>query len=501
MNDNFHALLERHAPRADDVPLLETDDARIVTHDDMAALSARLAHVLAAAGARRGDRVAVQVEKSPEALALYLACLRAGFVYLPLNTAYRPAEIAYFLADAEPAVFVCSPEALVALGPVAQDARVPVVMTLAADGSGTLTAAAAGCPAVHATVRVGADDLAVIIYTSGTTGRSKGAMLTHGNLASNGLALRDAWGFHAGDVLLHALPLFHVHGLFVANHCVLLAGARMIFHRRFEAQRVMRDLPRATVFMGVPTFYTRLLAEPAFTSAVAPAVRLFVSGSAPLLPETFRQFAARMGQPILERYGMSEAGIITSNPLRGERKAGTVGLPLRDVQVRVADEKDLALPSGEVGGIQIRGPNVFHGYWRMPGKTRDAFTADGWFRTGDVGAIDADGYLAIVGRAKDLIISGGYNVYPKEIELELDALPGVEESAVIGVPHADFGEAVTAVVVAEPGALLDETEIIAGLKTRLAGYKVPKRVHVVPELPRNAMGKVEKAVLRQRYGG
>jgi malonyl-CoA/methylmalonyl-CoA synthetase len=253
--------------------------------------------------------------------------------------------------------------------------------------------------------------------------------------------------------------------------------------------------------MGVPTFYTRLLAEPAFTPAVAPAVRLFVSGSAPLLPETFRQFAARMGQPILERYGMSEAGIITSNPLRGERKAGTVGLPLRDVQVRVADEKDLALPSGEVGGIQIRGPNVFHGYWRMPGKTRDAFTADGWFRTGDVGAIDADGYLAIVGRAKDLIISGGYNVYPKEIELELDALPGVEESAVIGVPHADFGEAVTAVVVAEPGALLDETEIIAGLKTRLAGYKVPKRVHVVPELPRNAMGKVEKAVLRQRYGG
>jgi malonyl-CoA/methylmalonyl-CoA synthetase len=501
MNGNFHALLEQHAPQAADAILLETDDGRVVGYRAMAELAARFAHALTAAGVTRGDRVAVQVEKSPEALALYLACLRAGFVYLPLNTAYQPAEIAYFLTDAEPAVFVCRSESLSVLEPVAREAGVPTVLTLDTDGSGTLATAATGRSAAFPMATVGADDLAVIIYTSGTTGRSKGAMLTHGNLAANGLALRDAWGFTPADVLLHALPLFHVHGLFVANHCVLLAGARMLFHRRFDAQRVLRDLPRATVFMGVPTFYTRLLAEPAFTPAVAPRVRLFVSGSAPLLPETFRQFAARMGQPILERYGMSEAGIITSNPLAGERKAGTVGLPLRDVEVRVADAEDRALAVGEIGGIQIRGPNVFRGYWRMPGKTQEAFTPDGWFRTGDVGVIDADGYVAIVGRAKDLIITGGYNVYPKEIELELDALPGVVESAVIGVPHADFGEAVTAVVVAAPGAALDETEMIARLKTRLAGYKVPKRIHIVTELPRNAMGKVEKAVLRKRYAG
>jgi malonyl-CoA/methylmalonyl-CoA synthetase len=325
-------------------------------------------------------------------------------------------------------------------------------------------------------------------------------MLSHGNLASNGLALVQAWGFGPGDVLLHALPVFHVHGLFVAHHCALLSGARMLYHRRFDLGLLLRDLPRATVLMGVPTFYTRLLGDERFTAALAAGVRLFVSGSAPLLRETFDAFEARTGQRILERYGMSEAGMITSNPLAGERRGGTVGPPLPGVSVRVADAADAPLPAGETGAIQIRGPNVFLGYWGMPEKTREEFTADGWFRTGDVGRFDDDGYLSIVGRAKDLIISGGFNVYPKEIEIELDALPGVLESAVIGLPHADFGEAVTAVVVPRPGATLDASALVASLRGRLAAFKLPKRVIVVDELPRNAMGKVQKAELRRRHG-
>jgi malonyl-CoA/methylmalonyl-CoA synthetase len=372
--------------------------------------------------------------------------------------------------------------------------------TLDADGGGSLVAAAATQSAVHAPVPRGEEDLAVIIYTSGTTGRSKGAMLSHGNLASNGLALVQAWGFGPGDVLLHALPVFHVHGLFVAHHCALLSGARMLYHRRFDLGLLLRDLPRATVLMGVPTFYTRLLGDERFTAALAAGVRLFVSGSAPLLRETFDAFEARTGQRILERYGMSEAGMITSNPLAGERRGGTVGPPLPGVSVRVADAADAPLPAGETGAIQIRGPNVFLGYWGMPEKTREEFTADGWFRTGDVGRFDDDGYLSIVGRAKDLIISGGFNVYPKEIEIELDALPGVLESAVIGLPHADFGEAVTAVVVPRPGATLDASALVASLRGRLAAFKLPKRVIVVDELPRNAMGKVQKAELRRRHG-
>jgi malonyl-CoA/methylmalonyl-CoA synthetase len=340
----------------------------------------------------------------------------------------------------------------------------------------------------------------VLVYTSGTTGRSKGAMITHGNLASNGEALVEAWGFAATDVLLHALPMFHIHGLFVASHCVLLSSARMLFHARFDVRRVIRDLPRASVLMGVPTFYTRLLAEPDFTHEAAASVRLLVSGSAPLLLDTFTAFEARTGKRILERYGMSEAGIITSNPLDGERRGGTVGKPLRDVQVRIADAEDHPLGQRDTGGVQIRGPSVFKGYWNLPEKTREEFTADGWFRTGDVGRFDEAGYLSIVGRAKDLIISGGYNVYPKEVELVLDAMPDIVESAVIGVPHPDFGEAVTAVVVAARGAILDEALLIAALKTQLAGYKVPKRVFVVEDLPRNAMGKVQKTELRRRYG-
>jgi len=498
MNHNLYALFAQRFP-APSAPLLETEEGEIVTYGDIAQRAGRMAAVLASQGARPGDRIAAQVEKSPDALALYLACLRGGFVYLPLNTAYQPPEIAYFLGDAEPAVFVCRPESLEALEPHARAARVSAVLTLDGSGGGTfrdrVTRATDEAP-VH---RAGADDLAIIIYTSGTTGRSKGAMLTHGNLRANGEALASAWDFRSADVLLHQLPLFHVHGLFISTHCVLLSGARMLFHRKFDAAAALRALPGATVMMGVPTYYTRLLAEASFTRELARNVRLFVSGSAPLLMETFREFEARTGQRILERYGMSEAGVITSNPLLGDRKGGTVGRPLAGMEVRIAGEGDRLLPAGENGSVQIRGESVFKGYWRMPEKTREEFTMDGWFRTGDVGVWDADGYLSIVGRAKDLIISGGYNVYPKEIEIELDGLAGVVESAVIGVPHPDFGEAVTAVVILAPGAAFVEQEAIALLRMRLANYKVPKRIHVLPELPRNAMGKVQKNVLRDRF--
>lgn len=500
MTANFYALVEARRPADHDAPLLEADDGTVWSHRAIADLSGRIAWALESVGANRGDRVAAQVDKSPEALALYLACLRSGLVYLPLNTAYQPAEIEHFLGDAAPAVFVCRSESADVLQSAAKAARVRSIFTLDATGGGSLPDAAADRDPHFPTAEARPEDLAVLIYTSGTTGRSKGAMVTHGNLAANGEALVDAWGFNRSDVLLHALPMFHIHGLFIATHCVLLAGASMLFHSRFETRQVLRDLPRATVLMGVPTFYTRLLAEEGFKAGVAANVRLFVSGSAPLLMETFSAFETRTGQRILERYGMSESGIITSNPLDGDRRGGTVGRPLRDVHVRIVDNDDRLLEQGEVGNVQIRGPSVFKGYWNLPERTREEFSADGWFRTGDVGCFDRDGYLSIVGRAKDLIISGGYNVYPKEIELELDALPGVAESAVIGVPHPDFGEAVTAVVVASSTARPDEAALIAALKTRLAGYKVPKRVVVVDDLPRNAMGKVQKNVLRERYG-
>ena len=499
MNANLFAHFLVRSLQDRDHPLLETDAGDIWSNGDLADLSARFASALMGAGARRGDRIAVQVDKSAQALALYLACLRAGLVYLPLNTAYTPTEVAYFLQDASPSLFVCRSGDETVLDDIAAAAGIRVVLTLDAVGGGSLMTEARRYDAGFEPVVSATDEVAVIIYTSGTTGRSKGAMLTHGNLLSNGETLVRAWGFTGADVLVHALPLFHVHGLFVANHCVLLSGARMLFHRRFDASLVLRDLPRATVLMGVPTFYTRLLSEPSFTRAVAATVRLFVSGSAPLLVDTFTGFEARIGQRILERYGMSESGMITSNPLAGQRKGGTVGPALPGVDVRIADGEDRALAQGGIGAIQIRGPNVFVGYWNMPQKTAEEFTADGWFRTGDVGVFDAEGYLSIVGRAKDLIITGGYNVYPKEIELVLDDAEGVLESAVIGVPHPDFGEAVTAVVVARPGATLDEAILLSHLKMRLANYKVPKRVHVVGDLPRNAMGKVQKVRLREQF--
>jgi malonyl-CoA/methylmalonyl-CoA synthetase len=493
--ENLYRHIEQAFSPAPDRPVLMTDGGRVVTWSELHGQTARLANLLTSCGLTRGERVAVQVEKSAESLFLYLGCLRAGLVYLPLNTAYQQGEMSYFLGDAQPGVVVCRSQSESALRQIASAAR---VFTLEDDGSGTLRGAAASQPDTFVTQEVAPDALAAIIYTSGTTGRSKGAMVTHRNLVSNGRTLVDCWGFGEGDVLLHALPMFHVHGLFVANHCALLSGASMLWHRKFDAAAILRALPNATVFMGVPTFYSRLLAEAGLDRARAERVRLFISGSAPLLLDTFDAFEQRTGQRILERYGMSEAGMICSNPLNGERRGGTVGMPLPGVSVRIADESDQPVASGQVGGIQIKGPNVFSGYWRMPEKTREEFTADGWFRTGDVGVFDQDGYLSIVGRAKDLIISGGYNVYPKEVELAIDALPGVIESAVVGLPHPDFGEAVTAIVASKPGAALVEADIIQTLKASLANYKVPKRVFVVGELPRNAMGKVQKNLLREQ---
>ncbi len=497
MNANFYAAIEAAGHSRGSSVLLETDDGRIFSRADAAGECARLANLLLSLGAKRGDRVAVQAEKSPQSLFLYLACLRAGLVYVPLNTAYQRGELSHFIGDAEPRAIICRPGSVETMQELS--AGRAQVLSLDENGEGSLVQSAAGRVPEFPTVEMQADDLAVIIYTSGTTGRSKGAMVTHRNLESNARTLVAYWDFSEKDTLLHALPIFHVHGLFVANHCALLSGAKLLWHRKFDAQQVLRDLPRATVMMGVPTFYTRLLAERGFTRELAKGIRLFVSGSAPLLADTFGEFRTRTEQPILERYGMSETGMISSNPLNGERRPGSVGFPLPGVSVRIAEDQDRILPPGEIGGIQVKGENVFSGYWRMPEKTRDEFTVDGWFRTGDIGLIDGDGYLSIVGRAKDLIISGGYNVYPKEIELALDALPGVAESAVIGVPHPDFGEAVIAVVVARMGSQLEPAAIIAELSKNLANFKVPKQVYLVDDLPRNAMGKVQKAELRGRY--
>jgi malonyl-CoA/methylmalonyl-CoA synthetase len=499
-NDNLFAVLARRFPRALDACCLETSEGLHYTWRDLLRASARLANLMKALGLRPGARVAVQVEKSPEALMLYLASLRAGLIFLPLNTAYQAGEIDYFIGNAKPELVVCSPERLAGVEPIARRHGVKHVYTLGAKRDGTLLVAAAPQADEFRTVRRRPGDLAAILYTSGTTGRSKGAMLSHGNLASNARTLQRYWGWRRGDVLLHALPIFHVHGLFVAVHGALYNGSRMIWLARFDPAEVIRQLPRATVFMGVPTMYVRLLDEPGFDRQCCTAMRLFISGSAPLRTETFEEFERRTGMRILERYGMSETIMLTSNPCDGERIAGTVGRPLPGVELRIVDDNGKPCGPGENGVIQVRGPNVFRGYWRMPAKTRSEFTADGFFRTGDVGQFDANGYVRIVGRNKDLIITGGYNVYPKEIETIIDELPGVFESAVIGLPDRDFGEAVTAVVVPRPGAQLDAQALIASLRPRIAGFKVPRRIFIVSELPRNAMGKVQKNILRDSYG-
>ena len=497
INANLYALFESHFPAGPERPFLAVPDGEVVHYDELAAQSARYAHALVAAGCHPGDRVAVQTDKYWQVVALYLGCLRAGCIYLPLNTGYRKSELAYFFADAEPRVIVCRPEAEGVIAPLGHGAR---VLTLGAAG-GSLEERARTQPDAFPTVRSGPDDLAAILYTSGTTGRSKGAMLTHRNLASNALTLVEEWGFNRGDILLHALPIYHVHGLFVAAHCVLLSGAHMLWLPRFDSAEVTALLPRATVMMGVPTFYTRLLAEPSFRREQCRNVRLFISGSAPLQPETFLEFEARTGHRILERYGMTETGMNTSNPLDGPRLPGSVGPPLPGVELRIVDADGAPCAPGQVGNIEVRGPNVFAGYWRMPDKTKEDFATDGFFRTGDMGAWTDEGHVRIVGRAKDLIITGGLNVYPKEIEERIDALDGVLETAVVGVPDPDFGEAVTAVVVPRPGHRLSEQGIITALKGEIAGFKVPKRVVFVDELPRNAMGKVQKNVLRSRCAG
>jgi malonyl-CoA/methylmalonyl-CoA synthetase len=478
---------------------IETIDGQHISYADLMARAGRMANVLVNSGVKPGDRVAAQTEKSVPGLVLYLAAVRAGAVYLPLNTAYTLNELEYFITDAEPSLVVCDPSKAEAIGSIAAKVGAKV-LTLSADGRGSLTDAAAEASAEFATVARADDDLAAILYTSGTTGRSKGAMLTHDNLASNSLSLVDYWRFTDKDVLIHALPIYHTHGLFVASNVTLFARASMIFLPKFDPELIIRLMARSTVLMGVPTFYTRLLQSPALTKETAKHMRLFISGSAPLLADTHREWAARTGHAVLERYGMTETNMNTSNPYDGDRVPGAVGHALPGVTVRVTDpDTGKELARDNIGMIEVKGPNVFKGYWRMPEKTKAEFRDDGFFITGDLGKIDGDGYVHILGRGKDLVISGGFNVYPKEIESEIDAMPGVIESAVIGVPHADFGEGVTAVLVCDKGAKVDETSVLKALDGRLAKFKMPKRVFVVDELPRNAMGKVQKNILRDTY--
>jgi malonyl-CoA/methylmalonyl-CoA synthetase len=503
MSDNLYELFESRFPSDLSETFIETDTGRIYTYAELREVSGRYARLLADLGVRKGDRVAVQVEKSPEAIFLYLGCLRAGAAYLPLNTAYTKAEVEYFLGDAEPAVAVCRPGQEDAFADIAARTGVRHVLSLGQADDGTLPERAKGLDPDFPTVPAEADELAAILYTSGTTGRSKGAMMSHRNLGSNALTLHRYWGWRKGDVLLHALPIFHTHGLFVATNCVLLNGSGMLFLPKFDVEQVFSLLGRATVMMGVPTFYTRMLADPRLTPELCRNMRLFISGSAPLLADTHREFQQRTGKPILERYGMTETGMNTSNPLEGDRVPGTVGFPLPDVELRVVDEKTGApLGTDEIGIIEVKGPNVFSGYWRMPEKTKQEFREDGFFITGDVGKIDARGYVHIVGRAKDLVISGGFNVYPKEVETVIDEIDGIVESAVVGVPHPDFGEAVVAVALRAPGRTdITAEQVIAVCKEQLANYKVPKRVFFMDELPRNAMGKVQKNLLRDEHKG
>lgn len=505
MSPSLFSLIEVSLPDDRTRIVLEAPDRtrgpREWSAERLLTAAAQFASLFAELGLVKGDRVALQVEKSPEALAIYLACLRGGFVFLPMNTAYRLDEVDYLVGNAEPALVICDPAAEEGIREIAARHATPHVLTLDTEAQGSLTEASRRVRNIVPPAQLAAHDLAAILYTSGTTGKPKGAMLSQGNLASNGLALRDAWRFTESDVLLHALPIFHAHGLFVACHCALLAGARMIWLGKFDRDLVLKHLPRATTFMGVPTFYTRLLAGDDFNAALVKHMRLFTSGSAPLLAETFEEFRARTGHAILERYGMTETGMNTSNPYDGERRAGTVGFPLPGTEVRVMSDDGRLLGAGEVGGLQVRGPNVFSGYWRMPEKSAEEFAEGGWFKTGDIAMIDADGYVHLVGRAKDLIISGGFNVYPKEIEELIDDMPEVLESAIVGVPHADFGEAGVAVVVLRPGRTLDEAELISRVKAKLANYKVPKRAFFVESLPRNTMGKVQKNLLRDEYRG
>jgi malonyl-CoA/methylmalonyl-CoA synthetase len=508
MNNNLFTALRAAFPKDLDTIAVESvisaDSSLNYSWSDLDRATAMMANLLKSLDLPKGARVAVQVEKSVEAMMLYLATLRAGYVFLPLNTAYQSAEIEYFIGNAEPSVVVCSPANFGWVSKIAFKAGTQNVFTLGDDRTGSLLDRAIHCSDHNTPATCKADDLAAILYTSGTTGRSKGAMLTHNNLLSNAQVLKDYWGWQPNDVLIHVLPIFHVHGLFVALHGALLNGSKMIWLSKFDPKVVLQKLPEATVFMGVPTLYVRLLAEPGLTKATVRNMRLFVAGSAPLLLETFKAWQERTGHTILERYGMSETTMLTSNPYDtkdGERRGGTVGFPLPGVKLRVQDDDGKTLPVGEIGGIQVQGPNVFKGYWRMPVKTLEEFTFDSYFKTGDVGKIDEHGYVNIVGRSKDLLISGGYNVYPAEIEGYINDIPGVVESALIGVPHPDFGEVGVAVLILKPNAALTSEAVLINLKANLANFKIPKRCFVVPELPRNTMGKVQKNLLREQYKG
>jgi len=497
---NLFSTLYTHFPADLNSVFLRTYDKQSYSYADMIDTSGRIAQMLIENGVQPGDRVAMYVDKSPQALYLYLATLRAGAVFLPLNTAYTVSELHYFLADAQPAVLVCSPDKQEMLRKTAEEAGVRHLLTLAANGAGTLTDNSANVAPIKEDVTRDGDDLAAILYTSGTTGRSKGAMLTHNNLASNTFALTDIWRFTRDDCLLHALPIFHTHGLFVATNVILACAGSMIYLPKFDADQIIQSLPNVTSMMGVPTFYMRLLTRPDFTRELVSHIRLFVSGSAPLSAETHKQFEQRTGHAILERYGMTETGMNTSNPYDSERRAGTVGFPLPDIEIRITDRETKAeLANGEVGVIEIRGPNIFKGYWCLPEKTAEEFRDDGFFISADLGFIDDWGYLQIVGRDKDLIISGGFNVYPKEIESALDGIEGIFESAIIGVPHPDFGEGVTAVVVLESDGDQNEASIKKILTSELAAYKLPKKILFENRLPRNAMGKIQKKLLREKY--
>lgn len=496
-NPLYDILFGLHLSKA--TPFIETADGTLFTHNDYLQLAAQYAHVFTKLGVKPGDRVAVQIGKSPQALAVYAACVQAGIVFLPLNTAYTADEVSYFVENSGSSVILCDGKRAQDLGPVA-NATNAVLETMNGDGSGSFAQQAEPMPTEFPTVERSQDDLAALLYTSGTTGRSKGAMLTQGNLLSNSEALAKEWAFTSDDVLLHALPIFHTHGLFVATNISLLAGNKILFLPKFDMDAVIEQMPKVTTMMGVPTFYTRLLQDERFTRDLAQHMRLFISGSAPLLAETHVQFENRTGHRILERYGMTETNMNTSNPYKGERRAGTVGFPLEGIEIKITDNKTGAtLPQGEIGEIEIRGPNVFKGYWQMPEKTAEELREDGFFITGDLGQIDEGGYLHIVGRNKDLIISGGYNIYPKEIELLLDDEDGVFESAVIGVPHPDFGETVVGVLVAEGDRVLDLDAIKKNIGISLARFKQPQKLIVLPELPRNTMGKVQKKSLRQDF--
>ncbi|MGE9760668.1 malonate--CoA ligase [Pseudomonas sp. PDM20] len=502
MNQSLFAEVGKHLPSDLSKPFIRTPDGGGYSYADMLRSTSQFAHALVELGVQPGDRVAVQVDKSPETVMLYLAVLRVGAVYLPLNSGYTGEELRYFLDDAEPSLFVCAPAFEAQARELAKVSGVAHVETLGDAGNGSLMAKVHGKPGRFADVERAASDLAAILYTSGTTGRSKGAMISHGNLVSNARALVDYWNISSEDWLLHALPIFHIHGLFVACNSLLMAGGSMLFLSKFDAAQMLKLLPQVNLLMGVPTFYTRLLDRPGLTREAVAHMRLFISGSAPLTAETHKAFSERTGMAILERYGMTETGMNTSNPLDGQRIAGTVGFPLPGVELRITDPgqaEPSLLPQGEPGMIEVRGPNVFQGYWRMPEKTAEELRADGFFMTGDIGFIDDRGYVQIVGRNKDMIISGGFNVYPKELEEILDTLPGVAESAVIGVPHPDFGEGVTAVLVASKGQAPSEAQVLAALDGKLARFKQPKRVMVVDALPRNVMGKVQKNVLREQF--